>query len=56
MRIDRAKFVNIEGIKEKAPRVGTLGRSIAAYMEVPRGEAEKIQNGIVREARWPRMR
>jgi hypothetical protein len=49
MRIDRAKLVNVEGIKEEDPRVVTLGRSIAAYTEVLRGEAEKIQNGITRE-------
>lgn len=49
LRIDLAKLLQIEGLKDTDPRVVTIIRTRAAYTTLLRDEAQRIQSGIVRE-------
>jgi len=49
IRIDLARLLRVEEVLSSDPRVVTLNRTHEAYTALLREEAQKVQNGIVRE-------
>jgi len=49
MRVDLAKLLKVEELKVTDPRVVTLNRTSEAYTSLLREEAQRVQNGIIRE-------
>ena len=49
MRIDLARLLKVEEVLLTDPRVLTINKTHEAYISLLREEAQKVQNGIVRE-------
>lgn len=49
IRIDLAKLLKIEEVPSTDPRVLALNKAHDAYMTLLREEAQRVQNGILRE-------
>ena len=49
LRIDLARLLKVEEVLSTDPRVVTLNRTHDAYTALLREEAQKVQNGIIRE-------
>jgi hypothetical protein len=49
MRIELTKLQRVEGLSDDDSRVKILTKTYAAYHSLLRDEAQKIQNGLVRE-------
>ncbi len=49
MRIDLTKLLKVEEVLPTDPRVVTLNKTVEAYKQLLRDEAEKVERGIVHE-------
>lgn len=49
LRTDLAKLLEVEQQQDTEPRVEALKKRIEMYANLLRGEAQKVQNGVLRE-------